>query len=65
MKIEAFTPKGKVILDLTVAKDIATFGGQDAADEYIRNAKIQAEKVRLSGDAAEQSLIGKGEIEAK
>lgn len=37
MKVKALTPKGKVILDLTVAKDIETFGGQDAVNKYIED----------------------------
>lgn len=61
MKVTAYTPKGKVVLDLTVAKDIATFGGQDAVDYYIRNVKIQAKIPEI----AEQVLIDEGELEAR
>lgn len=41
MKVEVFTPEGRVLLDLTKAKDIKVFGGQQAVDDYINNTKIQ------------------------
>lgn len=34
-KIEVFTPKGKVLLDLDKSEDITTFGGQEAVDDYL------------------------------
>lgn len=61
MKVTAYTPKGKVILDLTVAKDIATFGGQESVDYYMRNKKINEKMLVM----AEQALIDEGEIEAR
>ena len=63
MKVEAFTPKGKVVLDLTVAKDIETFGGQASVNMYIRNYKIQEESRKILEAQAEDSLVAKGELE--
>ncbi len=57
MKVQVYTPKGKVMLDLTVAKDIETFGGQDAVDFYMRNQKINDEIRKM----AEERLIAKEE----
>ncbi len=57
MKIKAFTPKGKVILDLTVAKDIKTFGGQDAVDKHLHDIKV-GEEMHKMGEARVQVLEG-------
>ena len=50
MKVEAFTPKGRVILDLDNAKDVETFGGQEAVDKYMHDVRVK-EKVREMAEA--------------
>lgn len=54
MKVEAFTPKGRAILDLDNADDIKTFGGQEAVDYYmemqrdLKQEKIEALEARIA-----------------
>jgi len=58
MKVEAFTPKGRVVLDFDNPEDIEVFGGQDAANEYIaltvhERATMQGEIDTLKAEIAE------------
>ena len=54
MQVTAFTPKGRVVLDLDVAKDIETFGGQEAVAEFMEMQKnpLEAKVAKLEAEVA-------------
>ena len=48
MKKEVFTPEGRVVLDLTVAKDIEIFGGQAAVDKYLHGLALNEKMLEMA-----------------
>jgi len=64
MKVTAYTPKGKVVLDLTDPKDIETFGGQEAVDNYIAMVKINERVAKNDREQAIAELKADGDLPA-